>query len=117
MDLDFSAAETAAKRFADAGEGIYRLQTSALDTAKVAALNTALRDAETALLNKDGLPHRAWYKHTIYDPGEYTGYAAVLIPGVTEGIDAGDAARTQEQIAVLARQLNLAASVLEGASK
>jgi N-acetylated-alpha-linked acidic dipeptidase len=117
MTLDFSAADAAAKRFAAAGEGVYKLQTTALDKAKLAALNTALRDAETALLNKDGLPHRPWYKHTIYDPGEFTGYAAVVIPGVTEGIDAGDAARTQEQIAVLARQLNLASSLLEGASK
>jgi N-acetylated-alpha-linked acidic dipeptidase len=117
MSLDFGAASAAAKRFAAAGEGVYKLQTSALDTAKLGALNTALRDAETALLNKDGLPHRPWYKHTIYDPGEYTGYAAVVIPGVTEGLDAGDVARTQEQIGVLARQLNLAASVLEGASK
>ena len=117
MDLDFSGAETAAKRFADAGDSVYKLQTSPLSAAKLSALNAALRDAETSLLNKDGLPHRAWYKHTIYDPGEYTGYAAVVIPGVTEGIDAGDSARTQEQITVLARQLNLASAVLEGASK
>jgi N-acetylated-alpha-linked acidic dipeptidase len=117
MVVDFTGADTAAKRFAAAGEGIYKLQTSAMDAAKLATLNAALRDAETALLNKDGLPHRPWYKHTIYDPGEYTGYAAVVIPGVNEGIDAADNARTQEQLTVLARQLNLASSVLEGATK
>jgi N-acetylated-alpha-linked acidic dipeptidase len=117
MGLDFSAADAAAKRFADAGEAVYKLQTSPQSATKLAMLNTALRDAETALLNRDGLPHRPWYKHTIYDPGEFTGYAAVVIPGVTEGIDAGDSARTQEQISVLARQLNLASSLLESASK
>jgi N-acetylated-alpha-linked acidic dipeptidase len=80
-------------------------------------LNTSLRDTETALLIPAGLPHRPWFKHAIADPGEYTGYAAVVIPGVNEGIDASDAPRTQEQIAVLAKQLNEAASVLEAAAK
>jgi hypothetical protein len=35
-----------------------------------------------------GLPNRPWYRHTIYAPGEFTGYAAVVIPGVNEAIDA-----------------------------
>jgi N-acetylated-alpha-linked acidic dipeptidase len=80
-------------------------------------LNAALRDAETALLNEAGLPHRAWFKHTIYDPGEYTGYAAVVIPGVNEGIDAEDSGRTQGQLDALAAALNRSAAILEGAAK
>ncbi len=117
LSADFSAAETAAKRFAAAGQSIYKAQSAPADGAKLAAVNSALRDAETALLTPDGLPHRAWYKHTIYDPGEFTGYAAVVIPGVNEGIDADDNARTEAQLAVLARQLNAAAAVLEDAAK
>lgn len=117
MTADFSSAETAAKRFADAGEAIYKVQSGAPDAAKLAAVNEALRDAETALLTPEGLPHRPWYKHTIFDPGEFTGYAAVVIPGVNEGIDAEDNARTEAQLAVLAKQLNAAADVLESAAK
>ena len=77
------------------------------------ALNVALRDAEEGLLNETGLPKRPWFRHTVYAPGEYTGYAAVVIPGVNEGIDAGDSARTQAQLDALTAALNRAAAILE----
>ena len=103
LTLDFESLKTAATRFAEAGAAIHARQFSA--TTGAPALNQALRDAEEALLNPDGLPKRAWYEHTIYAPGEFTGYAAVVIPGVTEAIDAGDSARTQTQIGMLAAAL------------
>ena len=59
---------------------------------------TALRQAETDLLSPHGLPNRPWYKHTIYAPGEFTGYSAVVIPGVNEAIDAKDAATRQPAV-------------------
>jgi hypothetical protein len=54
-----------------------------------------------------------WYKHSIYAPGKYTGYAAVVIPGVNEAIDAGDATLTQQQLQILTDVLNRAAATLE----
>jgi N-acetylated-alpha-linked acidic dipeptidase len=60
------------------------------------------------------LPNRPWYHHAIYAPGQYTGYAAVVIPGVNEAIDKHDAARTEQQIAALAAALHRAAKVMEG---
>jgi N-acetylated-alpha-linked acidic dipeptidase len=115
LALDFSALAAAAGRFAQAGTAIRAKQVAG--TAAPAALNASLRAAEEALLEPAGLPKRAWYKHEIYAPGEFTGYAAVVIPGVTEGIDAGDVARTQTQIGVLAAALNRASAVLETAAK
>ncbi len=117
MNVDFEAATAAAKRFAAAGETVYKLQSPSVAGAAEAKLNTALRGAESALLNEAGLPRRAWYKHLIYAPGEYTGYAAVVIPGVNEGIDATDNARTQGQLDALAAALNRSATVLEDAAK
>jgi N-acetylated-alpha-linked acidic dipeptidase len=93
------------------------LQSAAMAGANETKLNAALRDAESALLNDAGLPRRSWYKHTIYAPGEYTGYAAVVIPGVSEGIEADDAARTQGQLDALAAALNRSATILENAAK
>jgi N-acetylated-alpha-linked acidic dipeptidase len=61
----------------------------------------------------DGLPGRPWFKHSIYAPGEYTGYAAVVIPGVNEAIDRKDLAITQQQLQVLADAITRAAGVLE----
>jgi N-acetylated-alpha-linked acidic dipeptidase len=110
--LDLSAVDAAAKHFQDAGAKILAKQKNPpRDTAR---LNSALRNAERALLVPEGLPHRPWFRHAIYAPGEYTGYAAVVIPGVNEALDKGDAERTRQQLAVLAAALERAAKALEG---
>ncbi|MGA7351783.1 MAG: transferrin receptor-like dimerization domain-containing protein, partial [Acidobacteriaceae bacterium] len=62
-------------------------------------------------------PNRPWFKHTIYAPGEYTGYAAVVIHGVNEAIDAKDSARAQQQMTVLTAAINRAEQTLETAAK
>ena len=115
MSLDFSALDAAATRFAAAGTAVRARQAGLSGDA--GQLNTQLRAAEEALLNPAGLPRRDWYKHTIYAPGEYTGYAAVVIPGVNEGIDASDPTRTQSQIAALTAALNRSAAILETAAR
>jgi len=119
MQVDFAQANAAAARFAVAGGRIGMIQSTpgSLDAAAKSHLNEALRNAEEALLNDAGLPHRPWYRHTIYAPGEYTGYAAVVIPGVNEGIDAKDAARTSAQLSALTEALNRSSSILESAAK
>jgi len=66
------------------------------------------------LLVPEGLPQRPWFRHAIYAPGEYTGYAAVVIPGVNEALDKGDAERAKQQLAVLTAALDRAARVLDG---
>ncbi|GGA58821.1 folate hydrolase [Edaphobacter acidisoli] len=115
LSLDFTAANAAAQRFANAGEDIHHIQET--PPPNTATLNHALRAAEEALLNPAGLPKRPWYKHTIYAPGEYTGYAAVVIPGVNEAIEAQDAPLAQAQITALAQALNRSAAILEQAAK
>jgi N-acetylated-alpha-linked acidic dipeptidase len=115
LTLDFTAALAAAHRFAAAGEAIRATQSA--PPADPTALNQSLRDAEEALLNPAGLPKRPWYRHTIYAPGEFTGYAAVVIPGVNEAVEAADAPRAQAQLAPLAEALNHAATILETAAK
>jgi N-acetylated-alpha-linked acidic dipeptidase len=111
--LSFDAAMEAARRFSAAASEVRAKESAA--GVDVTALNRSLLDAEHALLSSEGLPGRSWYKHTIYAPGEFTGYAAVVIPGVNEAIDAKNLARAEEQMGVLAGALNRAAAVLEGA--
>jgi len=108
---DFSAALEGARHLQEAGAKILQKQRkmpSAPDR-----LNARLREAERALLLPEGLPNRPWYRHAVYAPGQYTGYAAVVIPGVSEAIDRDDLRRTEQQIAALAAALNRAALVLE----
>ena len=109
----FAAATEAARRFEEAGRRILARQRKMPGNA--AELNQTLRNAERALLIPEGLPNRPWYQHAIYAPGEYTGYAAVVIPGVNEALDKRDAERTKQQIAALAAALNRAAKVLGSA--
>jgi N-acetylated-alpha-linked acidic dipeptidase len=109
--LDLNAVTAAAKHFEDAGAKILAKQKNPPRDA--ARLNQALRAAERALLVPDGLPHRPWFRHAIYAPGEYTGYAAVVIPGVNEALDKGDAERVRQQLAVLTAALDRAAKALE----
>jgi N-acetylated-alpha-linked acidic dipeptidase len=108
---DFAEAIRAAHRFEQSGAKIHRRQENPGNGS--ARLNQALRQAERALLIPEGLPNRPWFRHAIYAPGQYTGYAAVVIPGVNEAIDKHDLERTRQQIAVLAAVLNRAARVLE----
>ena len=108
---DFSAALDAARRLQEAGAKILQKQRKLPATAD--HLNATLGQAERALLIPEGLPNRSWYHHAIYAPGQYTGYAAVVIPGVNEAIDRNDLQRTQQQIAVLAAALNRAVTVLQ----
>ena len=111
LTLDFAPAQAAAKRFAAAGMAIRTRQTNT--TTDQTTLNRALREAETALLSPAGLPGRPWYKHLIYAPGEFTGYAAVVIPGVNEALDVPDRTRAQTQLTALTEALNRSAAVLE----
>ncbi|HZY63406.1 MAG TPA: M28 family metallopeptidase [Edaphobacter sp.] len=115
LKLDFTAALAAAQRFATAGAAIRTVQNH--PPADTATLNQKLRAAEEALLNSAGLPQRPWYKHVIYAPGIYTGYEAVVIPGVNEAIDNNDASLAQSQLAALTDALNRSASALESAAK
>ncbi len=111
--LDFAAVQAAAARFAAAAERARGLQAAA--SGDLAELNRSLRQTETALLSPAGLPNRPWYRHTIYAPGEYTGYSAVVIPGVNEAIDAKDTNLAAQQLTVLTQALDQAAQTLEGA--
>jgi N-acetylated-alpha-linked acidic dipeptidase len=107
----FATALAAAQRFQKAGALVREAQNTA--TADLSRLNQTLSGAERALLIPQGLPNRPWFRHAIYAPGEYTGYAAVVIPGVNEAIDANDAQRANAQLTVLTEALNRAAAVLE----
>jgi len=108
---DFSHASEAAKRFTGAGAKILSIQKNPPEDA--ARLNQVLINTERALLVEKGLPDRPWFRHTIYAPGQYTGYAAVVIPGVNEAIDAKNAPVTLEQLQVLTDALNRAAGIME----
>ncbi len=111
--LDFGPALAAAQQFTAAAEQAMKVEMN--PPANPAALNQSLRAVETAFLSNAGLPNRPWYKHTIYAPGEYTGYAAVDIPGVNEALDAGKTAVAAQQLKVLTEGMAKATKLLQTA--
>jgi N-acetylated-alpha-linked acidic dipeptidase len=113
--IDFAAAKNAAEKFTKLAQQVRDKQ--AHPGTDLASFNTQLRAVEGDFLSEPGLPNRPWFKHTIYAPGEYTGYAAVVIPGVNEAIDAKDSARAQQQMTVLTEAINRADQTLEAAAR
>lgn len=109
--VNFTDAARAAARFEQAGAKILKREMNS--SGNSGKINDALIGAERALLLPDGLPNRPWFRHAIYAPGQYTGYAAVVIPEVNDAIEQHDLERTRRQIGVLASALDRAAKVLE----
>jgi N-acetylated-alpha-linked acidic dipeptidase len=70
-------------------------------------LNQKLMESERRLTTPEGLLRRPWYKHMIYAPGTYTGYAVKTVPGVREAIEEKRWAEANVEIV-------RAANVLEG---
>jgi N-acetylated-alpha-linked acidic dipeptidase len=114
MRLSFTQADAAAAKMLNSAEAAYSRQKSA--SAGANAINEKLRQVEGDLLDPQGLPGRPWFRHTIYAPGEYTGYAAVVIPGVNEAIDANNRDRAQKELDNLTAALDRASGDLKAAA-
>jgi N-acetylated-alpha-linked acidic dipeptidase len=111
--MDFSQLEAADLRFLAAAQRVHARQLApAGDMTTLGKLNNALRLTESAFISEEGLPNRPWYRHIVFAPGEFTGYAAVVIPGVSEAIDNRDQQRAKAQLEVLTRAVDRAAATL-----
>ena len=64
-------------------------------------LNQELIRSERVLTRPEGLPNRPWYKHQIYAPGFYTGYAVKTLPGIREAVEARNWKVAQQQMAIV----------------
>jgi N-acetylated-alpha-linked acidic dipeptidase len=114
MRLSFASADAAAARMLSSAESAYARQKTA--SGDLNTMNAKLRQVEDDLLDPQGLPGRPWFRHTVYAPGEYTGYAAVVIPGVNEAIDANNRERAQKQLDSLTAALDRASGDLKAAA-
>jgi N-acetylated-alpha-linked acidic dipeptidase len=76
-------------------------QDSVSASEKLARVNDALMQTERALIDERGLRGRTWFKHQVYAPGFFTGYAALPFPDLRQAIEDGrtaDAAEAAERI-------------------
>ena len=113
-------AEASAQLTASASRASLSLRAigaASLAPAKTKELNRALVSVEQTLLTQDGLTGRPWFKHTIYAPGSYAGYAAEAMPGVSESLDRNDPATLRVEADSLAAALRRAATRLDDVSR
>jgi N-acetylated-alpha-linked acidic dipeptidase len=80
-----AALEKAATRYKKAVEGAKAKLAN--DPDMLVRVNQRLIQSERQFLDPNGLPKREWFKHLLYAPGYYTGYAVKTMPGVREGIE------------------------------
>jgi N-acetylated-alpha-linked acidic dipeptidase len=89
---------------------------SAMVSASLADVNKLLIESERKLTNAEGLPNRPWFKHQIYAPGFYTGYAAKTMPAVREAIDQKQWKQADAGIDVVAHVLQEEAELISAAA-
>lgn len=75
-------------------------------------INDALINTERALTDARGLKGRPWYKHQIYAPGYYTGYAAQPLPDLRRAIEDRNAPNAREAAARITEAIRRATEAL-----
>jgi N-acetylated-alpha-linked acidic dipeptidase len=79
-------------------------------------INVRLMQAERQLIDPAGLPRRPWYRHLLYAPGFYTGYAVKTMPGVREGIEEKKYDEAEAEVVRLAKALDRETALLNAVS-
>ncbi|HEY9401921.1 MAG TPA: M28 family metallopeptidase [Pyrinomonadaceae bacterium] len=75
-------------------------------------INDSLIAAERALTDERGLRNRPWYRHQIYAPGLYTGYAAQPLPDLRQAIDDRNTTNAREAAVRITEAIRRAVGVL-----
>jgi len=119
--VNFAPLQNAADELAKSGEHYNRALAALLkgspDGAKLAALNAKLLTAERLLLNDGGLPTRPYYKHMLYAPGLYTGYAPKTVSGIRESIELKDYDLAEGEVPKVAKAVSDEAAFVEQVAK
>ncbi|HXY25020.1 MAG TPA: transferrin receptor-like dimerization domain-containing protein [Candidatus Acidoferrum sp.] len=89
---------------------------AALASASLAEVNKLLIESERRLTNAEGLPNRPWFKHQLYAPGFYTGYAVKTVPAVREAIELKQWKQADEAIVVVSHVLENEAALISSAA-
>ena len=87
-----------------------------LAKASLQNLNEMLIQSEHKLTTPEGLPGRFWFKHELYAPGAYTGYAAKAIPAVREALEQKKWKQAEEAAARVAKVLEAEAGLISEAA-
>jgi N-acetylated-alpha-linked acidic dipeptidase len=111
LDVLSKSAEHYKAAFDKAGASGFSASEAQMD-----ALNQKLIQSERGLTDPAGLPRRTWYKHMIYAPGVYTGYAPKTMPGIREAIEQRHWQEADTEISRVAKVLENEAAIIDSAA-
>jgi N-acetylated-alpha-linked acidic dipeptidase len=83
--------------------------------ARLKRINDALMATERALTDVRGLRGRPWYRHQIYAPGFYTGYAAQPLPDFRQALEDRSTANAKDALDRIVAAVKRATEVLRQA--
>ena len=114
--LDEKSMTDAIDDFAKAADRIEKNRQEAIRSSnrtRLAKINEALIQAERAFVDDRGLRGRSWYKHEIYAPGFYTGYAAQPLTDFRQAIDDRNGANARESLERIVEAIKRATNTLK----
>ncbi|KAK9327965.1 hypothetical protein V1520DRAFT_347381 [Lipomyces starkeyi] len=79
---------------------------------QIQGLNSQYRQFERKFLYEGGLDGREWFKHVVFAPGVWTGYAGVTFPGLNEALDARNISNTKRWLDIITERISQAVDLL-----
>ncbi|KAI1104637.1 Zn-dependent exopeptidase [Jackrogersella minutella] len=79
---------------------------------EIRATNTKYKNIERAFLYPGGLDERPWFKHVVFAPGIWTGYAGAVFPGLVESIDNQDFINAGKWIVIIGDNIKSATKTI-----
>ncbi len=116
--LNFAPLQNAVTRLMESAKRYEaaRAAEASLDPGKQKDLDDLLIRIERLMTSPAGLPRRPWFKHHVYAPGFYTGYAVKTLPGVREAIEQRNWKESEEQTVLVAKTLEAVAQQIDRAT-
>lgn len=79
---------------------------------KVRAANLKYKLLERQFLYVEGLDERSWFKHVVFAPGRWTGYAGATFPGLVESFEDGNMTNAEKWAVIIEGKLKEARTLL-----
>jgi N-acetylated-alpha-linked acidic dipeptidase len=117
--LDDKSMTSAIDDFAKEAERIEKNRQEAVrnsDRERLTKINDAIIQAERQFIDDKGLRGREWYKHQIYAPGIYTGYAAQPLTDFRQALDDRNSANAKESLVRIVEAIKRATKTLKTAA-
>lgn len=80
---------------------------------RMAKTNKRLTYFERGFIDPEGIKGREWFKHVVYAPGLWTGYASQEFPAIVEAIEANDPEQIKDAVSQAAKGISAAAEWLK----